>query len=96
MEAEVERLTALEALPEMMEGTKVAVTPAGSPVTPSVTGSLKPFVAAAITLNRAVEPAETEVPVGVALSIKSGTASTFKVNDVVRVTLPLAAETVSG
>jgi hypothetical protein len=51
----------------------VAVTPAGSPLSETVTGSLKPFTAAAVTLSdRDEPPLGRAIEVGVAVMVKSG------------------------
>ena len=52
----------------------VAVTPAGSPLRETVTGSLKPLIAAVVTVKlRAEPPLGREMELGAAEMLKSGT-----------------------
>jgi hypothetical protein len=68
--------SALTAVPLMLAGVKVAVTPAGRPETESATAELKPFCGVSERFNEAVLPGTKDSDVALTASAKLGAVTT--------------------
>jgi hypothetical protein len=94
--AEVHRFNLDDPEPPVMDtGVKLAPTPTGCPVTPSVTVPVNPLAAKADTVKEPQLPSTIVVLAGLAEKLKSGGPCTTKVTAVAATTVPNVPVTVS-